>query len=313
MRVIKAPKIGAFRGVQRIHIGFTKKSQRIHNTYTLLKCQTNAIFRKKWLKTPFLKKSQARVKKVKKDKNMEKPQVLIQIKNRKIGELRHDSVDARELHSFLESKQEFSNWIKNRIEKYQFTENEDYIVFDKSVKNPKGGRPEIDYILTLDMAKELGMLEANQKGKQIRKYFIEVEKYAYALAEKREEDLKEKLKNKESIEFYSKRLKETKKEVKDLKDIVEVKYLATFANVHKLFYLTDLYVNVSKSFVAAIEDKNKKEMFSLLNTRQEELLNSILEKLEEVQNENPELQKLDEYAQYYTQEFTKHLKIEKKG
>lgn len=49
------------------------------------------------------------------------------------------AVSARELHRFLESKQEFANWIRNRIEKYGFVENQDYEVFDKFIKNPNGG------------------------------------------------------------------------------------------------------------------------------------------------------------------------------
>ena len=86
------------------------------------------------------------------------------------------AVNARDLHAFLESKQEFANWIKNRIEKYDLVENVDYVVFDKSVKNPNGGRPQIEYALTIDAAKELSMVEGNEKGKQARRYFIACEK-----------------------------------------------------------------------------------------------------------------------------------------
>ena len=86
------------------------------------------------------------------------------------------AVSARDLHAFLESKQEFANWIKNRIEKYDLVENVDYVVFDKSVKNPNGGRPQIEYALTIDAAKELSMVEGNEKGKQARRYFIACEK-----------------------------------------------------------------------------------------------------------------------------------------
>jgi len=45
-------------------------------------------------------------------------------------------VSARELHKFLESKQEFANWIKNRIDKYGFVENQDFEVFDNFINNP---------------------------------------------------------------------------------------------------------------------------------------------------------------------------------
>ncbi len=85
-------------------------------------------------------------------------------------------VDARELHAFLESKQEFANWIKNRIEKYGFTEDQDYVSFDKIIKRETGASIKIEYGLTLEMAKELSMVENNEKGSKARKYFIEVEK-----------------------------------------------------------------------------------------------------------------------------------------
>lgn len=88
------------------------------------------------------------------------------------------AVSARELHQFLESKQEFSNWIKSRIEKYGFIENQDFEVFDNLIKNPVGGRPLTEYALTIDMAKEIAMVEGNEKGKQARRYFIEIEKRA---------------------------------------------------------------------------------------------------------------------------------------
>ncbi len=90
-------------------------------------------------------------------------------------------VNARELHEFLESKQEFANWIKGRIEKYGFIGGEDYIeIFDNPVKNSSlisgRGRPTKDYLITIDMAKELCMVENNERGRQARKYFIAVEK-----------------------------------------------------------------------------------------------------------------------------------------
>lgn len=86
------------------------------------------------------------------------------------------AVNARELHEFLGNKREFATWIKQRIEQYGFVENQDYEVFDNSVKNSQGGRPSIEYALSIDMAKELSMVENNEKGRMARKYFIECEK-----------------------------------------------------------------------------------------------------------------------------------------
>lgn len=92
------------------------------------------------------------------------------------------AVSARDLHRFLESKQQFTDWIKDRIEKYGFIENQDFEVFHNFMKNPNGGRPLTEYALTLDTAKEIAMVEGNEKGKQARRYFIEMEKKAKQLA-----------------------------------------------------------------------------------------------------------------------------------
>ena len=88
------------------------------------------------------------------------------------------AVNARELHQFLGNKREFATWIKQRIEQYGFVENQDFEVFDNFVKNSQGGRPTVEYALSLDMAKELSMVENNEKGRMARKYFIECEKVA---------------------------------------------------------------------------------------------------------------------------------------
>lgn len=90
--------------------------------------------------------------------------------------------DARDLHAFLEVRWDFTTWIKRRIAKYGFVEGEDYEVFHKFVENPqgdRGGRPADEYHLTIDMAKELAMVENNERGRQARRYFIERERLSY--------------------------------------------------------------------------------------------------------------------------------------
>lgn len=94
---------------------------------------------------------------------------LIKIYKQKDGS---DVASARELHDFLESKQDFSTWIKGRIERYDFVENQDYVTFHKVVERAK----RTEYAITLDMAKELSMVEGSAKGKQARQYFIACEK-----------------------------------------------------------------------------------------------------------------------------------------
>lgn len=89
----------------------------------------------------------------------------------------HQAVSARELHCFLESKKDFSSWIKDRIERYGFIENQDYCLLTEiGEQKRRGGHNKIEYILTVDAAKELSMVEGNEKGKQARRYFIEAEK-----------------------------------------------------------------------------------------------------------------------------------------
>jgi len=70
---------------------------------------------------------------------------LINIQKDKNGQ---NIVSARELHQFLESNQKFADWIKNRIEKYELTENQDFVVFHNFRKNPQGGRSLTEYALS---------------------------------------------------------------------------------------------------------------------------------------------------------------------
>lgn len=93
-------------------------------------------------------------------------------------------VDARELHGALKVGRDYTNWMKYRIDQYQFIEGDDYEVYAKIGENPSGGRPSTEYALSLDMAKELAMLENNEQGRAIRKYFIGVERGARELAAK---------------------------------------------------------------------------------------------------------------------------------
>lgn len=95
------------------------------------------------------------------------------------------TVDARELHQYLAVGKDFSTWIKDRIRQYEFSEGLDYVTAE-NLRSPKSGsakaRPQIliDYHLTLDMAKELAMVERNDRGRAARRYFIECERRAQA-------------------------------------------------------------------------------------------------------------------------------------
>jgi len=107
------------------------------------------------------------------------------------------AVNARDLHSFLQVGKDFSTWIKNRIDKYDFIEGKDfqtlYLDYQGNLLNirvPQNGDSEnqqvskIEYALSISMAKELSMIENNERGKQARKYFIACEENKHELSRK---------------------------------------------------------------------------------------------------------------------------------
>ena len=101
---------------------------------------------------------------------------LIQINRNEITGV--ETVNARDLHEFLEVGKDFSNWVKARIKKYGFVENADYVKLAKIGELSKTKQTSIEYHLTIEMSKELGMVENNSKGREIRQYFIAREKEA---------------------------------------------------------------------------------------------------------------------------------------
>ena len=127
---------------------------------------------------------------------------LFTLVNRPVAGQAQQTVNARELHAFLGNKMHFADWIKKRIVDYGFVENVDYVRVELAAglamaqtggdfadilhaqKNETqetstcdfGQRGRIEYALSLDMAKELSMVERNAQGKQARQYFIDCEK-----------------------------------------------------------------------------------------------------------------------------------------
>lgn len=86
------------------------------------------------------------------------------------------TLSARELHEFLEVSTRYNDWIKRMVE-YGFSENIDYQAITQKRVTAQGNEATyIDHEITLDMAKEIAMIQRNEKGKQARQYFIEVEK-----------------------------------------------------------------------------------------------------------------------------------------
>ena len=94
---------------------------------------------------------------------------LIKIETNENGDVR---VSGRELHAFLEVKTPYIKWFPRMVE-YAFTEGED---FWTNLSESTGGRPATDHMMTIDMAKEICMVQRTERGKQARQYFLSVEK-----------------------------------------------------------------------------------------------------------------------------------------
>lgn len=86
-------------------------------------------------------------------------------------------VNGRELHTILKSKRKFADWVKNRLSECDAVNNIDYTTASQNYETANGGySTRLEYIIKLDTAKEMAMLERNEIGKQVRRYFIRIEK-----------------------------------------------------------------------------------------------------------------------------------------
>ncbi len=155
---------------------------------------------------------------------MTKDIININVVQKTINNEKKRFVNARELHKWLKVGKFFANWIKDRIEKYDFVENLDYFITvansgngireraDGILVDKKTGKviPK-DYILTIDMAKEIAMLENNELGKKVRKYFIRTE-------ENFKQVMRVALENPKFINQLSKDFTETREETKNYRN-----------------------------------------------------------------------------------------------
>lgn len=134
-------------------------------------------------------------------------------------------VNGRELHQALQSGQDFSTWVKKRLAECDAEENKDYDLFHNSVEQVSGTKHRIEYIIKLDIAKEMAMLEKNEKGKQIRKYFIAVEeKYKQGIVDhsKLSPELQMFLKMGEAMAQQELEQKRMAKEIEEVKQVQNV-------------------------------------------------------------------------------------------
>lgn len=116
---------------------------------------------------------------------MQNPLIVIESRELSPGEVA-ETVNARDLWQFVGSKRDFPTWIRDRFEKYGFVEGSDYLIHKSGDQVPhQGGVRNVtitDYFLTIAVAKELAMVENNDKGREVRRYFIDCERLAKAKA-----------------------------------------------------------------------------------------------------------------------------------
>jgi anti-repressor protein len=191
-------------------------------------------------------------------------------------------VNARELHEWLESGQDFSDWIKGRIEQYGFIENKDFsIILGKST----GGRPSKEYIITLDMAKELSMVERTEKGKEARQYFIKCEEKLQELTRPSciEDVLIQSLQEMKDMRLQIVQTKQqtaaVKEEVQAIRDVVEIRPSANWRNetntlVKKICFQLKDYQKPKEELYKAVQERGACDLKRRLeNMRARFLLN----------------------------------------
>ena len=152
------------------------------------------------------------------------------------NETKERLINARELFYLLRgdnTKTKFADWIKQRIEQYEFIENIEFIKIRNFTKVGNLKRPQVDYYIKIDMAKELCMIENNNIGKRIRKYFIEVEERYRNILNNTENNnqlidimqnaINYMRENNIRVDNLEIGLNEVKEDIKDLKSKIDVK------------------------------------------------------------------------------------------
>ena len=131
----------------------------------------------------------------------------------------NNTVSARELHEFLKIETRFDIWF-NRMKEYGFVEKVDYekIVSKVHVQKRTRTYEQVDYEITLDMAKEISMIQRSEKGKQARQYFINCEKKLKEVVKKPLTTLEQLKLHYLALEEQNKELKQVKADVTDLKN-----------------------------------------------------------------------------------------------
>lgn len=189
-------------------------------------------------------------------------------------------VIARELHEGLEVKSKFTDWIKKRIEDCDFIENEDYSHVSEKKETCTGAVVLREYYLKIDAAKEVAMMERNDKGKQYRRYLIEVEKKYKQLAvdtQNLSPELKllinmemEQKKIKNQIESAKKETAAVREELKDMKDTIVINPKADWRQktnqiIAKICRAMNDYKTPKDKVYSALEERGRCNLTMRLN------------------------------------------------
>lgn len=125
-------------------------------------------------------------------------------------------VYGKDLHKVLEVKTDFSTWVKRRLSDCDAKQKTDYDLLPQIEGQVSGAKHSIEYIINLDTAKEMAMLERNEKGKEVRRYFIRVEeKYKLQILDKSQLSPQMQLMNM-LVENMSRQELEQKRQVEEL-------------------------------------------------------------------------------------------------
>lgn len=122
-------------------------------------------------------------------------------------------VNARELHEWLRVGTSFKDWVNRRIGEYGFSDGKDFSSF---LSESNGGRPSKEYVITLDMAKELSMVERTLKGKEARQYFIKCEEKLKEVSTKQLSPMEQLRLQYQVLEMQEKKIEGVAKKVDDL-------------------------------------------------------------------------------------------------
>ena len=182
----------------------------------------------------------------------------------------NNTVSARELHEFLEVETRFNDWFK-RMCQYGFVEKEDYEKIIVSVDTQKRVRTyeQVDYEITIDMAKEISMLQRNEKGKQARQYFIQCEKFI------------QDSKLTEEFKYYRKTGKIARKDLTDtIKEKLQPSNQFVYGNYTELGYLKVF----GKKTKELKQERNLKPKDNLRNHFTPEELKEVLKVEEEIKS-----------------------------